>query len=136
MLSSAEIVTYVGKLRDLAATWHHVQVVDDLARKALASSRLGSDGAWPHESVRDVLERLGSIEEIADGFVLGKARLRGVTSRMPGDGDAQERDLATRYSTWQRQLAVSYPTTSRLVGRLAEHYRSDATMHDNLSRRY
>ena len=135
MPSSAEIVTYVGKLRDLAATWHHTQVVDDLVGKALASSPLGSDGAWPHESVRDVLEKVGSIEEIAEGFVLGKARLRGVTSRLPGDGGAQERDLAMRYSAWQRQFAVSHPTTSGLLGRLAENYRSDATMHDNLSRR-
>jgi hypothetical protein len=136
MPQPAEITTCIEKLRDLAVTWHHARVVDDLVGKALASSPVGSDGAWPHETVRDVLERIGSIEEVADGFVLGKAGLRGVTSRLPGDGGAQERDLANQYAAWQRQFAVIHPTTSGLLGRLAEHYRSDATMHDNLSRQH
>jgi hypothetical protein len=132
--SSAEILKQVDDIRARAADRRHVRVVDDLLGKALASSPVGTDGVWPHEYIRDVLERFGTNEEIAEGFVVGKVRLRGVTSRLPGDGGAQERDLAEQYAKWQRQLALSNPKTSRLLGRLAENYRSDATFHDNLGR--
>jgi hypothetical protein len=62
--------------------------------------------------------------------VVGKRNLRGVTSRSPGDGGEQERQLAAQYETWQRALAVSNPRTSALLGRLADEYRSDANWED------
>ena len=114
---------------ELAAESHHTGIVDDHIGKALASSPAGTDGIWPHESVREVIERYSS-KTLEDGFVVGKRNLRGVTSRSPGDGGEQERQLAAQYGTWQRALAVSNPRTSALLGRLAEGYRSDANSED------
>src|SRR5690606_23790143 len=102
--------------------------------KALASSPPGTDGVWPHESVREVLECNGS-EALADGFVVGKRNLRGVTSRALGDGGEQGRQLAAQYETWQRALAVSNPRTSSLLGRLGEEYRAEATWEDTEARK-
>jgi hypothetical protein len=129
MLSSEELAAIVLRVRQLAAERHHSGIVDDHLGKALASSPLGTDEVWPHESVREVLERYSS-EALAEGFVIGKRNLRGTTSRSPGDGGEQERQLAAQYETWQRALAVSNPQTSALLGRLAENCRSDANWED------
>lgn len=129
MPSGGELVAIVERARKLAAERRHSGIVDDHLGKALASSPAGTDGVWPHESVREVLERYRS-EALADGFVVGKRNLRGITSRAPGDGGEQERQLAAQYETWQRALAVSNPRTSALLGRLVEGYRSEATRED------
>lgn len=134
MPSAEELMTTIKQVRKLAAERHHSGIVDDHLGKALASSPLGKDGVWPHESVRDVFECCSS-EALADGFVAGKQNLRGVTSRSPGDGGEQERQLAAQYETWQRELAVSHPLTSALIGRLAEGYRAEATWEDTEARK-
>lgn len=129
MPPSRELAAIVERVRKLAAERRHAGIVDDHLGKALASSPTGTDGVWPHESVREVLERYSS-EALADGFVVGKRNLRGITSRAPGDGGEQERQLAAQYETWQRALAVSNPRTSALLGRLAEEYRAQAAWED------
>lgn len=134
MLPASELVTIVERVRKLSAERRHLGIVDDHLGKALASSPPGMDEVWPHESVREVLERYSS-EALMDGFVTGKRNLRGVTSRSPGDGGEQERQLAAQYETWQRALATSHPHTSTLLGRLAEEYRTEATREDTETRK-
>jgi len=129
MPSFGELAAIVEQVRKLAAERHHSEIVDSHLGKALASSPLGTDGVWPHESVREVLERY-STEALADGFVVGKRNQRGITSRAPCDGGEQERQLVAEYETWQRALAVSNPRTSAMLGRLAEGYRSEANRED------
>jgi hypothetical protein len=129
MPSAEELAATVEHVRKLADESRYLGIVDDLVGKALASSPLGRDGIWPHESVREVLERYSS-EALANGFVVGKQNLRGMTSRSLGDGGEQERQLAAQYETWQRALAVSHPRTSALLGQLAEIYRSEANRED------
>lgn len=129
MPSSEEIIGIVKRVRDLAAERHHSKIVDDHIGKALASSPLGMDGVWPHESVRTVLESYNN-KEITDGFVVGKESLRGTTVRSPGDGGKQELILAAQYEKWQKMLSVRSPRTSALLGRLSQAYYSEATRMD------
>lgn len=124
----------IERIRAHAAERRQGRIVDDLLGKALASSPIGVDGLWPHESIRDVLEHYCGIEEITDGFVFGRRNLRGTTSRQLGDGGEQERELANSYGAWQRAMAVSHPQTSRLLGRIADSYRSDANDQDGDAR--
>lgn len=107
----------------------------DQLGKALASSPAGLDGNWPHESVRSVIESLAAADEFKEGFVVGRMNMRGVTSRSIGDGGEQERQLADTYRRWQSAIAVVAPTTSGLLGRLAQSYDSDATRMDIHDRR-
>ncbi|MCE8005279.1 hypothetical protein [Billgrantia ethanolica] len=130
--SAKELASIIERVRKLAAEKRYTDIVDDLLGKALASSPLGTDGVWPHESVRDALEFYSS-EALADGFVVGKRNLRGVTLRSPSDGGEQERELAAQYEAWQRTLAVTHPHTSALLGRLAEGYRTEAVWEDTES---
>jgi hypothetical protein len=134
MLKTEELEASIKSCRSLAAGKQYANYVDSLIGKALASCPLGTDGLWPHESVREVLESFGAVQEIADGFVVGKQNMRGVTGRRPGDGGEQERSLAAAYAEWQRALALTHPCTSGLLGRVTESYRSDATWQDALAR--
>ena len=113
MPSAEELVGIVARVRKLAAEKRHVGIVDDHLGKALASSPVGADGAWPHESVRDVLERYNS-KALADGFVVGKCNLRGVTSRSLGDGGEQEQPDDSQ------QRVVEVQTCSQFFQRLAQ----------------
>jgi len=124
MPNAEALIGIVERVRKLAAERRHVVIVDDYLGKALASSPVGTDCVWPHESVREALERYPS-KALAEGFFIGKRNLRGVTSRAMGDGGEQERALVDQYQVWQRALVARYPQTAALLGRLAEAYRSD-----------
>jgi hypothetical protein len=134
MPSAGELVAIIERMRKLAAERRHSSIVDHHLGKALASSPAGTDGVWPHESVREVLERYRS-KALADGFLVGKLNLRGITSRSLGEGGEQERQLAAQYELWQRALAVSHTYTSTLLGRLAEEYRAEAVREDSEARK-
>lgn len=129
MPQAGALLDFVGRVREKAAEWHHTRVADYHLGVAMASAPAGTDGVWPHESVREVLERYHS-ESLADGFVVGRANLVGITSRAPGDGGEQERGDAVQYEAWQRALAARNPRTSSLLGRLAEDRRAEATWED------
>lgn len=130
MPGSSELSSTIESIRALAIERRQGKVVDDMLGRALASSPLGVEGCWPHESIRDVLEVYGRIDEVAEGFLVGKGNLRGVTARLPSDGGGQELSLARCYATWQRALAITHPRTSQLLGQLAEDYRSQALRED------
>lgn len=103
--------------------------------KALASSPVGADGNWPHESIRGVLEGMDAHDELKDAFVAGRFTDRGVTMRSIGDGGEQERELAQQYRLWQSALSVRWPATSGLLGRIAAEFDRDAVRMDVDDRR-
>ncbi len=134
-MPSCEVMTaYAEKLRAIAKERGFTAVAEDQLGKALSSCPAGEDGIWPHEVVRQLIERLNS-PELCDGFVVGKENARGVTSRGIGDGGMQERKLAAQYRHWQMALAIPFPKTSALLGQLAEHYERDAQWMDVEDRR-
>jgi hypothetical protein len=93
----------------------------------LAKSKPGTDGIWPSESIREVLEEVGT-KEIAVGMSIGLYNSRGAHWRGPS-GD-QERELAAKYRGWSKTIAVNSPFTSRLLEEIARSYDRDAEWHD------
>jgi hypothetical protein len=79
--------------------------------------------------VRDVVERLGS-RELENGLHIGKANLRGPTSRGVFDGGNQERVLAAQFREWAGVVAGRWPRTARLLRELSESYERDAARED------
>jgi len=51
----------------------------------LSASPIGSDGNWPAEPVREVIDLFRS-KPMIEGFRIGKSNRRGVTTRRPRDG--------------------------------------------------
>lgn len=97
--------------------------------QVLASPVTDPDGTWPHRAVRDLLEELQDIQ-IQRGMLVARFNQRGVTSRSPHDGGAQEWTLAERYRTQADAVRDSWPRTATLLDDLAKGYESDARRED------
>ena len=99
----------------------------------LATSPPGSDGVWPCEAVRDVLDDIAT-RSIAQGFCIGKGNRRDVTWRGVFEGGDQERTLAAQYKHDASQIAGRWPFTARILRELAEQYEREGQYEDDDAR--
>jgi hypothetical protein len=102
---------------------------DEVIGQSFAYSPTGSDDIWPAESVRDLLESIGS-RELENGIILGRLNSRGVTTRGVYDGGDQERTLANQYRDWSARTKAKWPRTARVLRSIAESYERDAQRED------
>ena len=122
----------VNEVRRLCLERDREIIGDQQIGQILANAPVGSDGAWPCEAVRDLLDRVGS-QQIGRGFTTGKFNLRGVTGRGIFEGGEQECSLSDVYRTDAARIAPSWPFTAQLLRRLADGYESDARQFDSES---
>lgn len=106
-----------------------LEVGETVIGEMLSSSEGGSDGLWPDESVRNVIEKAMS-EDIDSGFVIGVLNSRGVFSRSVGEGGKQERELAAKYSRLAASMQMKHPKTAALLRRISDHYTREAIQED------
>jgi hypothetical protein len=128
-IDGKELETWIKDARALAKTAGRADIADDQIGRMLSASPLGTDGAWPAEPVRDVLDLFRS-KPMIDGFRVGKVNRRGVTTRMPRDGGSLERQEAANYRTWAKVVIYEHPHTAKALDHLAEMYERDAQQHD------
>ena len=112
---------WVNEARRLCKERGREDIGDEQIGQLLANSPTGSDGLWPCEPVRDLLDSLAS-NQVGLGFTVGKFNLRGVTSRGVFEGGESERSLADRYRSDSMKMAPSWPFTAQLLRKLAEDY--------------
>jgi hypothetical protein len=103
---------------------------DQQIGQILSFSRVGVDGMWPHEAVRDLLELVEN-ENIERGMEIGRYNQRGVICRALGEGGEQERKLAEEYQKTARALQVNWPRTAAMLMRMASGYKRDALREDH-----
>lgn len=103
--------------------------------QVLASAPPDSDGTWPPEIVRDLLEELKR-DEVESGLRDALINSRGVTTRGLEDGGAQEEALSQRYRTDADRLADVWPRSAALLRSLAEFYETDARRNENSAERW
>lgn len=96
----------------------------------LSGAPPGSDGIWPAEPVRDLLEELAS-EGVEQGVATGRLNSREVTVRHRLEGGVQERELAGRYSDWAHKVEARWPSTGRVLRQMADSYEWEARRHDD-----
>ena len=112
---------WIKEARALAKAAGREDIADSRIGNMLSASPIGSDGNWPAEPVRDVIDLFRSKPMIA-GFQIGKSNRRGVTTRMPGDGGELERQEAAKYRTWAKAIAYDHPHTAKALDTLADEY--------------
>jgi excisionase family DNA binding protein len=120
---------WVQDARLALAESDRADIGDEQIGQILAMSPPGTDGIWPAEPVRDILETIGSTS-METGIHVGRVNARGVTSRGVFEGGERERTLAAQYRVWAKQTASRWRRTSRVLRGLAESYEQDAARED------
>ncbi|MFL1465157.1 hypothetical protein [Marinobacter sp. HN1S83] len=85
---------------------------------------------WLPEPLLNILDSPEN-DGLRDKFELGIRNSRGITSRSPFDGGAQERKLAARYRTLASNYVTTHPRVAGMLLSVAESYEWDAKRHDN-----
>ncbi len=86
--------------------------------KLFASSPTGSDGLFPHESVREKIEEIGNddlINAFADSIICG----RGVYNIT---GGKDEYKLGQKYGELSRRFSIRYPKTSKIFNIISRSF--------------
>lgn len=128
-INSVELADWVAKARELAKLAGREVIAEQKIGEILSASSIGSDGNWPAEPVRDLIEQIRSTH-IETGLVIGRRNRRGVTHRIFGDGGGQERSLAAQYRAYAKATALQWPRTSAMLEDIARDYDKDARWHD------
>lgn len=88
----------------------------------LGRSLKGSDGIFPHESIRDLLEHLNN-EKVDSEVYIGYVNSRGV--RWVRDGSDQ-RQLGKQFENQSHLLEITYPHTAAILWHIARDYMREA----------
>ena len=110
-------------------------VGDIVIGEVLAHVPPGSDGVWPAEAVRDLIEDLRS-QKFETGLHTGKFNSRGMVWRSVEDGGAEERQFAAQYRTWAAQVSDRWPRTGALLRQMADSYEEWAQREDDQSQHF
>lgn len=88
----------------------------------LGRSLKGSDGIFPHESIRDLLEHLNN-EKVDSEVYIGYVNCRG--ARWIRDGSDQ-RQLGKQFEDQSHLLEITYPHTAAILWHIARDYMREA----------
>lgn len=107
------------------------EVVTDLTIGAwLSNWPINKDlQCWPEQAIAELLDQ-DDCEDIRRGFHTGVRNSRGVTSRSPYDGGAQERKVSEKFRSFSSQWESSKPNLTAMIESLAKSFEYEAQRHD------
>lgn len=127
-LRADRLAAWVKKVRDISERLGRLESADSCLGRLLSSSPTGSDGIWPCEPVRQVMEDVRS-EKMMQGTSVGLFNSPGATWH--GEDGKQERQLANKFRTWAEGLQYSHPfVASALLTKMAKAYEAEAGRED------
>lgn len=126
-LQAERLLKWVKSVRETCGELGRGDIADMCLGKLFARAPEGTDGIWPCEPVREVMEEIQT-EALGSGAHTGLYNSRGVHWR--GEGGGQERDLAEKYRKGARALQYSHPFVASVHTSMAKTYEHEATHHD------
>ncbi|MDQ8700210.1 HigA family addiction module antitoxin [Hyphomicrobium sp. LHD-15] len=128
VLQLDRLTAWIHEVRQACAELDRADVADICLGKLLSHAPIGSDGVWPCEPVRQLMENIQS-NHISKGAYTGLYNARGATWR--DEGGAQERALASKYRAWADALRFSHPfVASTLLMAMVKTYEHEADSED------
>lgn len=133
---SVENIIDLGTLR----SWTHevLRLAKEKDRIEITKQQIGSllahapadpeDGAWPHKTVRELLEELSS-DEVETGISIERFNMRGVYSKAMYEGGRQERELAAQAYGWAGK-SKNWPRTHNLLTKVSKEWDAHAIAED------
>lgn len=128
-VDAEHLTEWVRSARLALADSGRASIGDEQVGQVLASSPVGSDGVWPAEAVREIIENVGN-SRIDTGVHIGRTNQRGVTTRGVYDGGDQERVLEQQYREMAAKVATRWPRTARILRGIADSYQHEARRND------
>lgn len=126
-VNADELKAWIKEVRALSAEYGREEVGDQMIGELLTAASTGSDGIWPNEVVRDVLEEIGTTN-IARGFSL--RHRNSITGVFRAVNSEEDRALAAKYKDWAKRTAFDWPFTSRILEEVARFFDWEAERHD------
>jgi hypothetical protein len=133
-IDESALKAWVKEARRLARAVGRVEVAEEKIGEVLSASPIDDDGVWPALAIRELMEDIQS-SHLETGLLIGRRNRRGVTTRLPRDGGAQEQTLAQAYSDWSKATSFDWPRASAVLEKLAQSYEEDARWHDDQAER-
>lgn len=128
-VNAEKLRSWVNRARELAYASDRGKWGDQEIGRILAHYPLGSDGAWPHEALRDLLEELVA-EGVEKGIIIGLCESQGIRVKSSGEGGTHERAIAEKYRSYARIVGEQWPRTALLLEKVARAYEADARRED------
>ncbi len=119
---------WIDRTRERVTEIDRVQIGHTMIGAALAASLPDPNDEWPSTAVRDLIERLQN-DDLEKGLAVAIFTQRGITSRSPTSGGAQERQLANAYKERSKRLSA-WPRTAAIFAGLASDYTHIAETYD------
>jgi hypothetical protein len=129
MIDGEALEAWIKEARALAKAAGREDIADSRIGNMLSASPMGSDGNWPAEAVREVIDLFRS-KAMIEGFQIGKSNRRGVTTRMPGSGgnsNARKRRSTGRGPRRSRTITSILPRRSIPWRKVTTGRRADTT---------
>jgi len=128
-LDYIELRAWIDALRQLGVEHDYTEITEAYIGHILAHAAADPDDcAWPHQSVRRVIDELAS-SEIERGVQIERFNMRGVVTKAMGEGGRQERDLADNYRKWAATASAT-PRSARLLSAMAKQWDEEAKQAD------
>jgi DNA-binding transcriptional ArsR family regulator len=131
-INSEELRNWVRRARELTQEKGRGKIADQTIGKMLSAGPAGTDGLWPGEPVRELIEDLASAD-LELGFEIGVYNSRGVVTKNLAEGGEQERQLTKRFEKTAEPLSSRWPRTAAMLRRLADTYRVQSRHEDDQS---
>lgn len=123
------LLAWCLELRRLAAEQNRQDITDQLIGQVLAHAPMSpTDGAWPHEAVRHVIEALAS-SQVELGIRIERINMRGTFCKAFGEGGDQERAFAQQAKEWA-QASLDFARTYAMLELIARKWLEDSERAD------
>lgn len=113
-----ELKKWVDDFSQLLIKQKQSKLIGSILGKLFAYSPVGSDGYYPHESVRKIIEEL-DYSNLASSYVSSECNKRGIYSP---DAGKTEKEMALKYKEIQEALEINYPKTAEIYYKLYSNY--------------
>jgi hypothetical protein len=128
-LNGQILKTWISDAREKCSLFGRSKVADSEIGQLLAYAPFGTDGLWPHEDVRDIIEEISS-ESLESGLRTGVYNKRGTVTKSIGEGGLQERALAEQYKQYAQACEGKWIRTATILSRISERYMDEAKKED------
>lgn len=126
------LASWITEVRKLALENDLAKLADIFIGRLFAFSPIDPDGAFPHQAVRNLIEKLAN-STIEDCWYCQILNNRGVVGRSLTGGGDLERNLEAQYRKYNELTRYQWSRTANILRKIADNYHQQALDQDNRS---